>query len=466
VAQVQPIEIEIPYAPRRWAARMHVAITRWAVLVLHRRAGKTTASLNHHQMAALDDDWERERLRRLLPAAKPAHLEELLKGRVYWHVMPSYKQAELVGWKLLQGIADPVLGRRFNQQKLRVTYPRGHSIQLLGADDPDSLRGPGLSGLSLDEYSQIPGNAFGEVLSKSLADHLGYCIWLGTIKGTDQLYQVYQAAKTDREWFALWQDVDASLATESGATIEALRRAMEDDRKLVLQGLMTQAEFDQEWYLSTEAAIKGAFYADQIAAARTDGRITAVPYDPALLVDTDWDLGIDAMAVWYSQSTRAGDVRLIDYDEDVGGGLPAMIKRVREKPYTYGEHWGPHDIEVREISSGLTRRQAAGSLGVHFKVTPKILVSDGITAAQLLMARCWFDERKTKEGLHALRHYKRTWNQHLARFMETPIHDWASHGADAFRGLAVRYQPVKSKSRRRERFEGRPASGTDLGWMR
>ena len=467
MGQAQAVaEIEIPYAPRRWAITMHQTLTRWAVLVLHRRCGKTTATLNHHQMPALNDGWERARLARLLPDSPPAHLEELLKGRVYWHVMPSYKQAELVGWKLLQQIAEPVLGRRFNQSKLRVTYKRGHSIQLLGADDPDSLRGPGLSGLSLDEYSQIPSNAFGEVLSKALADHLGYCIWLGTIKGTDQLYQVYQAAKTDPDWFALWQDVDVSLATEAGATIEALRRAMEDDRKLVVSGLMTQAEFDQEWYLSTDAAIKGAFYADQLATARKEGRITRVPYDPALLVDTDWDLGIDAMSVWFSQKTRGGEVRLIDYDEDVGGGLPVMIRRVRERPYIYGEHWGPHDLDVREISSGLTRRQAAASLGVTFKVTPKILVADGITAAGLLMARCVWDAEKCKDGLEALKHYKRTWNQHLARFMETPIHDWASHGADSFRGLAVRFRPVTPQKRHRERFEARRGVGSgEHGWM-
>lgn len=448
---------------------MHAALVRWAVLVLHRRAGKTTAALNQHQRAALDDEWERARLRTLLPTSRDKDLEALLHGRVYWHVMPSYKQAELVGWRMLQEIAGPVLGRKFNTSKLRVTFPRGHSIQLIGADDPDSLRGPGLSGLSLDEYSQIPRNAFGEVLSKALADHVGYCIFMGTIKGTDQLYQTYQAAKNDPEWFALWQDVDVSLQTESGATIDALRRAMQDDRKLVLQGLMSEADYQQEWFLSAEAAIKGAFYGDLLHAAQKDGRITRVPYDPALPVNTDWDLGIDAMAVWFSQSTRAGEVRLIDYHEDVGGGLPACIKVVREKPYVYGKHWAPHDIETREIASGLTRRQTATNLGITFEVTQKLDVADGITAAQLLLPRCWFDEAHCTHGLTALRHYRRTYNQRLSVFTETPVHDAASHGADAFRGLAVRYQPPMTAKTRRARFEGRrgaPGSPGSLGWMR
>jgi len=192
---------------------------RWFVWVLHRRAGKTTAELNHHQRAALDNDWERARLRFLLPDALESQIKTLMERRIYWHVMPSYKQAELVAWAFLKIIADPVPGRKFNESKLRVTYPNGNVIQLLGADDPDSLRGPGLSGLSLDEYSQIPANAFGEILSKALADHLGYCIFSGTIKGTDQLYHMYEAAKDDPEWFALWQNIDESLKTESGATI-------------------------------------------------------------------------------------------------------------------------------------------------------------------------------------------------------------------------------------------------------
>lgn len=437
-----PVEVrEIPYAPRKWAKRLHASFKRWAVLVLHRRAGKTTAVLNHHVRAALDDTWEAARLRYLLPNISDRQLRILLKRRTYWHVMPTFKQGKLTGaWDTLKEITRAVEGVKPNESEMSVTAANGNKVQIIGADNPDSLRGPGLSGLSLDEYSQIPANAFGEVLSKALADHLGYAIFCGTIKGQDQLYKTYEAGKASDEWLALWQDVNVSLDTETGATLEAIRRAMEDDRKLVLQGLMTQAEFDQEWFLSVEAAIKGAFYGDEMRTARETGRILGLPYDPALPVDTDWDLGIDAMAIWFSQSEKSGNVRLIDYHEDIGGGLPASIKVVREKPYVYGEHWAPHDIEVTEIASGLTRKQTAANMGIRFKVTPKIGIGEGITAAQLLLGRCWFDETKCKAGLEALRHYRRTWNQRLGVFTEVPVHDIYSHGADAFRGLAVRHK--------------------------
>lgn len=434
-------EVVIPYCPRNWALRLHASLKRWAVIVLHRRAGKTTAILNHHQRAALDNKWEESRLRYLLPKISDGQLKDLMKRRVYWHVMPTFHQAKLTGaWDTLKEISRCIPGVKHNESEMLCTYPNGNKIQLIGADKPDSLRGPGLSGLSLDEYSQIPANAFSEVLSKALADHVGYCIFSGTIKGTDQLHATYQAGKDDPEWFSLWQDVDVSLQTESGATVTALLRALADDRKLVLQSMMSQAEFDQEWYLAPEAAIKGAFYGDEMKALRVAGQITRVPYDPGLPVNTDWDLGIDAMAIWFSQSLRSGEVHLIDYHEDIGGGIIECVKALKEKPYIYGEHWAPHDIEIREISSGTTRKQAAAALGINFKVTPRIAVDDGITAAKFLLPKCWFDETKTKEGLDALRQYRRTYQQKFDQFSSKPVHDWASHGADAFRGLAVRHR--------------------------
>lgn len=371
--------------------------------------------------------------------------------------MPTIKQAKLVAWDMLKDFSRPIPGVRHNNSELLVTYPNGNKLQLIGADNPDSLRGPALSGLSLDEYSQIPGRAFGEVLSKALGDHLGYCIFSGTIKGKDQLYATYQAAKNDSEWFAVWQDIDQSLQTESGPTLTALARALEDDRKQVRLGIMTQAEFDQEWFLSPEAAIKGAIYGNEIAAARAAGRITRVPFDPALPVDTDWDIGIgDATAIWFSQSLRSGEVRLIDYYEASGEALPhyahVLKARERDSGYVYGTHWGPHDIVVRSFETGKTRVEAARELGISFRATPRISskseIEDGINAVRLFLARCWFDEIRAEAGIEAMRHYRRDFNARLDAFKPTPVHDWASHGADAFRGLAIRHQVPTEKRQR------------------
>ena len=220
--------------------------------------------------------------------------------------------------------------------------------------------------------------------------------------------------------------------------------------------VMTADEYAQEFECSWEAAVKGAIYAKEMEAARTAGRITSVPYDPALPVDTDWDLGIgDAMAVWFSQSTRGGEVRLIDYLEASGEGFPWYARALSEKGYVYGKHWAPHDIQVRELSSGRSRLEVAFSQGIRFEVTPRLQntvsgeVEEGIHAARMLFPRCWFDAVKCKEGLEALMHYRRDYNEKLSEFKATPVHDWASHGADAFRGLSVRHQiPVEKKKQR------------------
>ena len=455
--------VTIPYKPRNWAKPFHVYLGRWIALVLHRRAGKTTAVLNHHQRYAMDNAREEKRLRSLAPHFTDAQIKDLVSppgGRHYGHVMPFRTQAKLAAWDKLKFYAQDIPGVKINESELLVRYPTGHKLQLFGADDPDSFRSFGGSGLSFDEYSQMPGSIFSEVLSKALADHLGYAIFCGTIKGMDQLYRTYMAAKDDPAWFALWQDIDRSLETEDGSTIQVLAQAMNDERDLVRKGLMTQAEFDQEWYLSPEAAIKGAIYGKELAQARKDGRIGKIPFDPALPVDTDWDIGSLNTAVWFSQSLRTGEVRLIDYLEDSEVGIPHYAAALKEKAakrgFVYGQHWGPHDIVVRSFSTGKTRVETAREFGIDFKPGPRMAqgsgreVEEGINAAKLLFGRCWFDSEHCSAGIEALTHYRRDFNKRLDEFKPDPLHDWSSHGADAFRGLAVRYRIPELEIQRRK----------------
>ena len=464
--------IEIDYRPRKWARPFHASFKRFAALVLHRRAGKTMAVLNHHQRAAMSDAWERERLRTLQPDLTDAHLNDLLRYRIYAHILPTYRQAKLTSWEPFKYYASKVIGAKPNESELRIDYPcpKGHvrRVQLFGADDPDKLRGMALAGVSLDEYGQHPPNAFSEVLSKALADHLGYAIFAGTIKGKNQLYRTWDAAQQNpNEWFSLWQDVDQSLATEDDASALVLRQAMTDDLKLVQQGLMTQEEYDQEWHLSTEAAIKGAYYARQMAAARKDGRFTRVPYDPALPVDTDWDLGMsDSMTIWFSQSLRTGEIRLIDYYENSGLGIEHYAGVLRERGYVYGTHWAPHDINVRELGTGKSRLEVAAQFGIAFKVTPKLSLADGIDAVRRLLPRCYFDEGKCATGIEGLTHYRKRWNEKLSQFEDEPVHDWASHPADSFRGLAVRHEVPREQERQQQTaYSWRDGDGGHTGWM-
>ena len=174
--------------------------------------------------------------------------------------------------------------------------------------------------------------------------------------------------------------------------------------------------------------------------------MTRVPLEPALPVDTDWDLGIgDATAIWFSQSLRSGELRVVDYYEASGEGLPHYAQVLTAKGYTYGQHWAPFDIQVKKLGSGRSRIETAATLGIKFRVAPQVSVEDGIHAARMLFPQCWFDADKCAKGLEALQHYRRDYNTRLNEFKAQPVHDWSSHAADAFRYLALRHHTPREK---------------------
>jgi phage terminase large subunit len=434
-------EIEIPYKPRSWAKPFHETFKRFIALVLHRRAGKTTGIINHLQRSATDDERERNRLKFLAPQLTNEQLEELLRNRMYGHILPTYKQAKYVAWDMLKYFAAPIPDIKINESELTIRYPGGHKLGLFGADNPDSLRGIPFWGLGFDEYSQHPPNIFSEVLSKSLADHLGYAIFAGTIIGKNQLYKTHEiAAANPDDWFALWQDVDKSLATEEGATIELLKIAIEDDRKLVAQGMMTQEEFDQEWYLSPTAAIKGAIYGQQLSLMRQQGRIKLVPYDPALKVHIVLDLGVgQAFGAGFYQRVF-GEMRMIDYWQGTeSDGIPQAVKAFQNKPYIYGKLFLPHDAEANSIDTGQTRVQTFKDLwpNIEIVIVPKLSVDDGIAKGRAMFTRLWVDEKNCAAWLDAIAQYRLAHDDKKGMFKETPLHDWTSHPADVHRYASV-----------------------------
>lgn len=232
--------------------------------------------------------------------------------------------------------------------------------------------------------------------------------------------------------------MDKTLATEEGATITAIRRSMQDDLEQIAQGLMTQAEYDQEWFLSPTAAIKGAYYGKELDAAIREGRVRMVPYDPAMRVHDVWDLGKGPkMAVgMFQRFGRA--VHMIDYLQGKeSDGIPHIIKQLQEKPYLWGKHFAPHDVRATDIGTGKTRLEAANALGWKFEIVPELTVDDGISAARLMFPRVWFDEVKCQNFLDAIGQYRQEWVDKLGTFRDNPLHDWTSHPADMFRYSAL-----------------------------
>lgn len=409
--------IKIPYKPRRWAKKLHGAIVRWIVLIIHRRGGKTTAAFNHLQRDALR--WANTR---------------------YAYVAPSYKQAKRIVWAMAKYYARNLPGVKFNESELLIKYPNGSEIMIVGANNPDSLRGIALWGCFLDEFPQQSPILFTEIISKCLADHLGYCIFGGTPKGKGHFFRFYQVAlKNPETWALVYKTIDESLAEESGETIEKLRQALLDDKELVKNGLMTEDEFQQEWYNSFEASIKGAVYLKEMSFLRKNDRIKRALYDNRLPVFTVWDLGVsksDAMAVGFFQ--RAGnEIRMIDYIETLQVGLPGTIKLVKEKPYVYSKHFGPHDITHKEVGTGKTRLDTAAGLGMTFEVVPRLNIDDGIDLTRSMMLRLFIDKDNCETFLDLIGQYHYEFDEKKGMLSNKPVHDFTSHAADMLRYAAV-----------------------------
>lgn len=403
--------VTIPYKPRKWAKLLHDSARRWIVMVIHRRAGKTTAVLNHLQ---------RDALRK--------------KNTRYAYIAPTYKQAKLIAWDIIKLYSGDIPGIKYNEADLKVIYPNGSQIYLFGSESVDALRGIALWGCGLDENSQQPSNLFSEVISKCLADNLGYCIWLGTPKGKNQFYKTYENAKKNPdEWLAIFKNIEDTLNNEEGQVVDNLKIALEDDKKLVSQGQITREEFEQEWYCSFEASIKGAYYSKEVGELRKN-RYKSIPYDPAIKVQTVCDLGVgQKLAVGFYQKV-AGEVRMIDYWQGTEKeGIVDAIKMMQTKPYIYGKHFAPHDIRAKEITTGKTRWQVASSLGVNYDIVPSLSVDDGINKGKLLFSRLWVNSDNCEFWLDAVSQYRQEWDDKRGEFRNIPYHDWTSHPADVHR---------------------------------
>lgn len=414
------MNVTIPYHPRPWAlTHLHNQDRRWIVLVIHRRAGKTTAALNHLQRDALK-----------------------IKNSRFAFIAPTYKQAKLIAWDIIKLHAKPIPGVEFNEVELTVKYPNGSKLSLYGADNPDSLRGLGLWGVVFDEYSQQPSNIFTEVIRPALADHQGYAIWIGTPKGRNEFYRLYEEGKKAENWHSVLLTVDDTKLIPEEELDDAGRN-------------MTRDEFQQEWYCSFEAAIKGAVFSSELSDMREDGRIGIVPYDKALKVHTAWDRGVGENLIVGFYQKAFGQLKKIDTWQGSGNdGLPEALKAIQNKPYLYGKHFGPHDIEGTDASTGKTWRETAANLGFDFTVVPKMPVKDRIAKAQLALSHTWVDMEKNQKWVDAMGQYRYEWDEKRGMFKDEPYHDWTSHFADEFCYAAVMEDEMTDDESKFKNIEG------------
>jgi phage terminase large subunit len=341
-------------------------------------------------------------------------------------------QAKDVAWGYLKRFTGAIPGAAFNEVELRVDLPGDRRIRLYGADNYDRMRGLYFDGVVLDEYADMPPTAWDAVIRPTLSDREGWAVFMGTPKGRNAFHEKWEEAQADH---GLWLSL-MLRASETGILpsheIEALRRDM------------TPEAFEQEYECSFDAAIKGAYFAREIADAERAGRIGEVPIDPAVPVHTAWDLGIgDATAIWFFQVV-GGAIHVVDHYEAHGHGLPHYAQVLASKGYRYGTHFVPHDAQARDLGTGRTRIETMHQLTGRW---PNVLragdVMDGINAARLTLPRVRFDAVRCRDGLEALRQYRADFDEKTRAFRDRPRHDWTSHSADAFRYLAMAWREMK-----------------------
>ncbi|MDO9172552.1 MAG: hypothetical protein Q7W29_12065 [bacterium] len=433
------------WKPRRYQKALFEYLEgggRRADVAAHRRWGKDEAALH----------W--------------AAISTMTRVGVYWHLLPEASQGRKAIWdavnphtgvRRIDEAFPPAMRSRTRDQEMMIHLKNGSTWQVAGSDNYNSLVGSPPIGVVFSEWSLAKPEAW-EYLRPILAENGGWSLFLWTPRGRNHATRAFEARARDADWFCLKSPATATdvftpeqLAREKAELIAELGSAEEGE-----------ARFASEYLVDFDAAAPGAFYSSLLAAAERAGRVGRVPVDPSLRVDTAWDLGIDDYtAVWFFQ--QAGrEVRVVDYFETSGEGLPEIVRRaIAERPYLWGTHHLPHDVMVRELATGRSRYETLGSLGLtRISVGTAADPEERVNAARLMIPLCWFDAQRCAVGLERLRGYRKRWNR-ATRSYGGPLHDKASHGADAFGEFAL-------NRRGGAEIAARPAARAPVGslsWM-
>ena len=392
------------------------------LLIWHRRAGKDDVSLHKAAVAA------HERIAN------------------YWHCLPMYEQARKAIWEAI----NPHTGRRrideafpreirsrTDNSSMTIEFKSGSIWKVVGSDNPDTLVGAPPAGIVFSEWALANPSAWG-YLAPILAENGGWADFITTPRGRNHVKTMYDMARKNPAWFA-----EVLTPNETGFPLDRVEEQRAEYHSIfgVDAG---NALIEQEYWCSFEAAILGAFYGKHILLAEQTGRIGHVPYEPELPVHTAWDLGKGVnMAVWLFQ-VLYDEIRIIGYIEGAHDEvIPDIVEKLQALPYQWGLDYVPHDAKVKELGTRRTRIETLINLKRNPKLVPMHKVEDGINAARMILKLCWFDEDACARGIEALRQYRAEWDDDKKCFSDIPLHDWSSHGADAFRYLAMAFRHLQ-----------------------
>ena len=427
------IDVQLDYKPREVFLDFHERTERWAVIVAHRRCGKTVACINDLIFRAINEGKE--------------------NGQ-YAYIAPYYSQSKSVAWAYLKRFSEPLMVKA-NESELWVELINGSKIRLFGGDNPDALRGNYLDGCVIDETGDTRPRLWGEVVRPLLSDRKGWCVFIGTPRGHNGFYELYQNALKDDDWYV--------KVLRSSQT-----HVIPEEELLDAKKTMTDGQFRAEFECDFEAEIMGAIYGVEMRNITDHGRITNVEHDPLFSVFTAWDLGYsDDTSIWWFQVVH-GEIRVLDYHSSNGQPIPFYTGLIQAKAieydYTYRTHWLPHDARAKTLASG--GKSIIEQLSVKIpletmRIVPSLSLQDGIQASRLALMRSWFDS-KCEDGIECLRQYQREYDEDRKVFRDKPRHDWTSHGADAFRMLAIAWREEEKALPKDEAIRGLFVGQTDV----
>lgn len=324
-----------------------------------------------------------------------------------------------------------------NDSLKRVKFINGTSLRVMSFFKPGRARG-GNSKLFVLSEVQAHDPQIIDVIDPIIEANDGRLLINGTANGDSWLKYMLEDWKKDPQVYVSILTVDDTNVFTKEQMKNIRRHNIE---RFLARGQSEEeanAFVDQEYYCSFDSPVAGSYFGSGMKRMANEKRLRNVPYDPALRVNTYWDLGIDdSMSIWFVQ-LYANEVRVIDYYENSGEGLPHYIRELDKRDYVYGTHYAPHDIEVRELTTGVSRKETAAKLGIHFQTVKRpAKKEEAIDAIRVLLPRCYIDESKCARGVSALKFYHKTWNEKMMRYENEPVHDWSSHAVDALSTLAL-----------------------------
>jgi len=399
-----------------------------ACAVWHRRAGKDAVAI--HQIA------------------KMAHQRRGL----YWHMLPTQRQARKVVWDAFTRGGDRLIDQAFpqplrrgdpNNTEMKIPLRCGSLYQLVGSDNYDALVGSNPIGVVFSEWSLTDPRIW-DYIRPILLENGGWAVFIYTPRGYNHGWDIKTIAETQEDWFYSLKTVkDTNVITE------------EDISKEVRDG-MPEELVEQEFYCSFSAANLGAILGQRIEKAEQEGRIVEeelLDVDGAKIIVSS-DIGFRDAAAWWFWQVRADGISLVDYEEESGLEAQDWIARLANKPYDYEQIYLPHDAKAKTFATKHSALEQFLKSGLPVKVLPLMKIPDRINAARAVMPHCRFSKTMCNRGLLALREWSYVFDDRRRVFSREPDHNWASHGGDAYSyGATIVMQYVKEWNAKLERAE-------------